>query len=292
MIRIITSLVAVMMPFIAMTFITTWDIMLDNGNVISLDGLPSDNCSNRQDERMSLEFIHIPKTGGTSIEIAAARAGIAWGYCKFHRNGLCSPPAVPSNNTDSSLPEQLSLLKPPLKKVDWTCTIGVPKPKKKTNVDPWHCPPNHFHLQMNTLYNDLDNNGTIKSNPYHPAANTFAIVRNPYHRMISDYYFIHSWTPQHQQYDTPEYMNRWIQEQVDLVKKTGVCALGHCIPMHKYTHDYRNTKEEYETVESPKAQNIDHILHLENITHELPHLLQQYGEPYRRLPLRQVEKNY
>ncbi len=30
-----------------------------------------------------LEFVHITKTGGTSIETAAANAGIAWGACKF-----------------------------------------------------------------------------------------------------------------------------------------------------------------------------------------------------------------
>ena len=56
-----------------------------------------------------------------------------------------------------------------------------------------------------------------------------------------------------------EEVNRWIIEELKSVE-----TCGHCINMHKYTHDSEN-------------QIVDHILRLENIDVELPNLLKQYG---------------
>ena len=90
-----------------------------------------------------LEFVHVTKSGGTSIESAAAKHGVDWGVCKFYRDKACGPlrqfPHIRKQNIE-----------------DWVCKI---------DTSPWHCPPSQF--EAGSLYS---------------AAKTFAIVRNPYDR--------------------------------------------------------------------------------------------------------------
>lgn len=40
-------------------------------------------------KKNELEFIHIAKNAGTTIEYAAAKEGIAWGACHYHKFGIC-----------------------------------------------------------------------------------------------------------------------------------------------------------------------------------------------------------
>lgn len=56
--------------------------------------------------------------------------------------------------------------------------------------------------------------------------------------------------------------NGWINDALDTVFSKGFYFAGHCIPMHVYTH-------------SEGKQIVDHILHLENISVELPALLER-----------------
>lgn len=164
-----------------------------------------------------LEFVHITKTGGTSIELAAAKSGIAWGMCKF----LACPPLEKAVLHD---------------KKEWAC---------KLETAPWHCPPRHLER------------------PMYKGSKTFAIVRNPYDRIISEYYFKHSFAKN--TVDTPARLNSWISKQLESVSRKGVCWDGHCIPMHQYTHD------------SEGNQIVDHVLRLEHLGKELPALLSGYG---------------
>ena len=51
-------------------------------------------------QRRSLNFLHIPKTGGTSIVVAAANASYAWSDCMFplRRETKNCPTGTPVNN--------------------------------------------------------------------------------------------------------------------------------------------------------------------------------------------------
>ncbi|KAL7472537.1 hypothetical protein ACHAXS_012914 [Conticribra weissflogii] len=203
----------------------------------------------------NLEFIHITKTGGTSIERSAARAGIAWGKCKFKKDTDCQfPPSYQgpdASHHDSGI-KQLSTecLEhkdsvprhcPPIHMRSWEC--------RSIYSVPWHCPPTKFR------------NGI---NPF-DASKTFAVVRNPYDRLISEYYYRNRGRKFIEVRNTPQYFNQWVNETMEFIRIHGSDNIGHCIPMHEFTHDPEGN------------QIVDHILHLENISAEFPELMKLYG---------------
>ena len=216
-----------------------------------------------------LEFLHIPKTGGTTIEeTATMQANIAWGSCHFHLNyrkpwKICPRKLI--TPTKSSSPS----------------TKKWPKHKLLRNL--WHYP---LHW--------LENNHTITvrhipSNPYHnlaargnipPASCSvvdqelrfFAVIRNPYERAISAYYyqaeFKHKKKLQYQ-----KFMNKWIYKQ--------------CVEYRKYSNDpniigYENRSvfyiPQYEYIfDNHGRRRVQHILHFENLTHEFNELMNMYN---------------
>ena len=151
-----------------------------------------------QQKKLPLEFVDIPKTGGSSVEFTAAReAQIAWGVCKF----------------DHSIPLCYGLTSQPVDGKAWKC-------KHKTT--PWHCPPSQFQMDMN-LYEGSD---------------TFAVVSSPYDRIVRQYYWANTQESRlpPEQLNDPNYMNDWIQKHLTTYARRGDCLGGHCIPMHIYTH--------------------------------------------------------
>ncbi len=118
-------------------------------------------------------------------------------------------------------------------------------------TSPWHCPPTQFASAENK-YEGVD---------------TFAVVRNPYTRILSEYYWVQR--VQHQpleETNSRDKMNAWIMEALDRVKETGACAMGHCIPSHKYIF--------YEG-----KQIVTHILRMENVTDDFRNLIHKYNLP-------------
>jgi len=100
-----------------------------------------------------LEFLHIAKNGGTSIENSAAIGNMRWGKCHFVLClGFCY------YNTCSQVDRKNRyFLRPDLE--------GHPQ-------SAWHIP-----IQE------------LPSNPYGEDAALFVVVRNPYERVISEYYY-------------------------------------------------------------------------------------------------------
>mmetsp|Transcript_8004 Transcript_8004/g.16354 ORF Transcript_8004/g.16354 Transcript_8004/m.16354 type:complete len:664 (+) Transcript_8004:104-2095(+) len=204
-----------------------------------------------------LEFVHITTTSGTAIEAAAAKAGIVWGACKFKR----------FQDHCRNLQETSHVTEHFRDKKDWTC--------KHLIITPWHCPLTEFKSGEN-LYQ---------------GSRTFTVVRNPYNRIISDFFYFRDfmyrskyWSVDESgtqillpKFDTPEHFNIWIAHSLDKVMKNGSCDSGHCIPMHKYTHNEMG------------EQLVDHILRLEYLSIEFPQLMETYGLPIGSLEQDNVE---
>ena len=120
---------------------------------------------------LPLEFVHIPKTGGSAIEKAAARVGISWGACHFHHD----------------LEKEMNCPKPDLNASNITKML----PFRREPVL-WHIPPNYW-----------------KPNPFE-TVKTFAVVRNPFTRTLSAYHCpIDGYTEKDR--DDPEVMNSVIK---------------------------------------------------------------------------------
>jgi len=119
-----------------------------------------------------LELVHITKTGGSSVEAAAAKAGVIWGVCHFLKI------------------EEVGCMQPDIKGYRQAVAPGT----GITHTTPWHLPPRY----------DL-NHPT-----YLDGAKTFAIIRNPYTRVVSEYYC--PWFGyKGDDINNPEHLNEFIQ---------------------------------------------------------------------------------
>jgi hypothetical protein len=125
-------------------------------------------------QRLRLEFVHITKTGGSSIEMAGAAASILWGAC-HHR------------------------------KLEYLGCISPDKPHSAHGVlnssfrraCAWHIPPRYLR----------------KNNTYTGAA-TFTVVRDPYSRALSEYYCPWSGNKEEAGRNEAAVMNQWVQELI------------------------------------------------------------------------------
>lgn len=101
--------------------------------------------------RSKLEFVHITKTGGSSIENAGAAIGINWGACHYMKveEVGCSSPDLPYENPDY---------------------------QSYALTSPWHTPPKLLKTYRNKVQYPYD------------GADLFTVVRNPYSRVLSEYY--------------------------------------------------------------------------------------------------------
>jgi len=152
-----------------------------------------------KEQNKKLEFVHIPKTAGSTIEQIGADAGLAWGACKFQ----------------GYYPQCLNL-------PDTVLRVEEKQhPCYNTEIASWHCPPTKFRSGMG-FYNN---------------SKTFAIVRNPYNRIVSEYYWrMKADKTDFKTANNADYFNQWISNALDFVLKYGYYFSGHCIPMHEYTH--------------------------------------------------------
>jgi len=209
-----------------------------------------------------LEFIHIPKTGGTAIESIAKNANITWGICHFARpefvfkvsDGTVS--CAPANERDVKNWEKLHFWKE--KGVSW-----------------WHTPPAH----VSRFYDGSD--------PFAgDDVDMFAVVRNPYTRMISEYK--HTMGVKEHLKDkelSEEHFNEFLKNKLTPFKKNmfpgnlkkgkpgnrfyyGNGNNGHLIPQYDFVYN-RDKKEKV----------IEHVIRYENLQAEFSKLMAEYNIP-------------
>jgi len=160
-----------------------------------------------------LEFVHITKTAGTTIETRAAAVGVRWGACHFALSligSLCTVEDFAINYRTKGF-DSLGHLK--------QSELPLELVGKTFAMTPWHVP---HHWLMNDPFSDTK---------------TFTIIRNPYDRVISEFYC--NWFGyEGKDINNPEEMNKWIQEKITKEEYNN----GHLLPQHYYIYNNRGEK--------------------------------------------------
>lgn len=248
-----------------------------------------------RNNKKRLEFVHIPKTGGSSIESATSRLGLSWGlWCVSSSLSFCHC----SLSSTSSL--QWFYLHPfylfiyifyskfvgselsfnnsnGAVRCPDTFTTGINYwsygivPSK--NCISWHLP-SYFFDNVSPQYN-----------PYHNAT-LFAIVRDPYERMLSEYYYrtkrVLHWDDA--QIDSVDTLNAWLTARMESrlpflnhpypwTEPPYCFAQGHFIPQRKFVYQ-----------EKDHRRVVDHVLRFENLRAEFDQLMARYGLSHIVLP--------
>ena len=186
----------------------------------------------KQQQQQRLELVHIPKTAGSALEIAAAEAGVPWSFChfrdQFENQLLPYPlPKIVYCPHDSSFSSNTS--KQQQHKYYY---------RQMGRDAPWHVPPSYFR---NTTDEQLSNHN--KHNPsiqfsfpgsFYDQSALFAVVRHPYDRMVSEFNYAHRRDLSHggklsnaSESDLRTAVNGWLQQRLTLYKKEGFLQTLH-----------------------------------------------------------------
>mmetsp|Transcript_25476 Transcript_25476/g.42373 ORF Transcript_25476/g.42373 Transcript_25476/m.42373 type:complete len:370 (-) Transcript_25476:1793-2902(-) len=209
-----------------------------------------------------LEFVHIPKTGGTVIESEAARHNITWAICHFAHHE-----AAKLISLKETICPKGSL------KYPW------PQTPKYHQCPWWHIPPQYFELQG--------------ANPY-AGADLFAVVRNVYDRIVSEYYYMGTYLTDKSadQLNDVGAFNRWLRTWLTRMcrmrrgdigrNRTGNAPYftnaGHWIPQYHFIYEHRR-------------QVVKHVLRFEHLAEDFHALMKLYNLPLR-LPEKKVRKSH
>ena len=186
-----------------------------------------------------LNFLHIPKAGGTSIFLVAAQNGLSWAECLFPsgwRAKMC-PDAANTINAET-----------------W--------PDHPYQAPWWHTPVQY----LPTNQNPYDNH------------DLFAVVRNPYDRAVSEYYYYCNFNKRAcfgtNNEDTPDRLNSklqqllWTAMRAPMNSSDYFQAWGHWIPQYDYF---------YNTTSRTQERLVPHLLHNEYLNEEFDSLMRAYG---------------
>lgn len=232
-----------------------------------------------------LELVHIPKTGGTAIEIAAARQGIPWGFCQFEMEFIpfWLDPPIPDDLPHCPVVSNRTWKNNQIK--------NLFRPIEAWRINVYHTPP---CILLQHLNNCL----------YHEKA-LFAVVRHPYDRIQSDFYY---WADRRNW--TVDSMNEWIEQQLEPLQfmprwreKIPICtdraisqnvnvtihppgrrpstfyALGnHLIPQYDFIFGGRPAFFE--------SRIVHHVLFFDSLAHDFATLMQIYNLSTVKLPHR------
>jgi Sulfotransferase family len=216
----------------------------------------------------TLKFVHIAKTGGTAIEMAAAAANISWGVCHWHNGKYYKHHTCPPSNEPSRVK-----------------TGGPPK------IAFWHKTSQHYNVRFAATARTTGNQNDL----YDPYANAtlFAVVRNPYSRIISEYYYETS------RGNTPEFvlnnatrLNAWVQQVLrplqgatmgfmQLVANDPIDEIEHFQPILPPNRNYYQRDShyipQYDYFYDGERRVAQHTIHFESLSHEFRALTLQYN---------------
>ena len=185
-------------------------------------------------DRHRLELLHIPKTGGTLLEVVGMRYNITWGACHFEFGWKRNEKNVLKDCPDSLLQT------------------------KATREALWHFPLHELD-QMNLPFRPYDNLADERLR--NKTKVFFMVVRNPYDRLVSLFYM-------HNRCEsTKEAFNRWIVEGIQERLTTTHGNLGF---IRYSTYLYRRDNANNRTYPD---ERIKYILHFERLEQEFKELV-------------------
>lgn len=198
------------------------------------------SLSHKPHETNGLEFVHITKTAGFSIESTFAKAGILIGACHWLNNKKLG-----MNCTKRDKPWNMNYNR---KQIPFHFTRGHV-------AENWHTPHHWF-----------------KDNPY-ANQSTFCVVRNPYERLVSEFHWScgkrEGVCKNTEEKITSETMNEFIQLQAKTYQHFGY--QGHFFPQHLYVFDTEGNQVidhilRFENLD----EDFDALMKLYNLDIELP----------------------
>jgi hypothetical protein len=212
-----------------------------------------------------LSFLHIPKSGGSSIENAATTANLAWGMCLF-RTGVMDVKCPTRNNISANdMSASLDVLHQLQNQYSFTTAF-------------WHVPIQFLPINFTR---SLHYNPKWK-NPYENS-DVFVVIRNPYKRAVSEYYYFCSWQDIgcfETRKDTADEMNRDIQKVVNQVRDAGKPTLTNPNSMGYYARDSHWIPQfdyVYSSLIPQHQKMVQHVIHFEHLEDEFHSLVSAYG---------------
>ncbi|KAG7369468.1 sulfotransferase family protein [Nitzschia inconspicua] len=248
-----------------------------------------------------LAFLHIPKTGGSSIEHAGAKGGQTWGLCLFTTLRFCKHSNINRRSIVGSLANQHQSSQPFLPASDdaWRDTVIQNKELSLEyfggrSFPLWHLPIQYLPSYPTNVYYDSN-----LTDPYHDQ-HVFAVVRNPYKRIVSEYYYAcHITNCLSKQNDTATRMNHVIQQTLTrnhrfiksgtsgwiTTNTTGVnqrqqqphrkyfIASGHWIPQYDYIYSYSPSSVSNTTSNNNNTSNTTSNSNNNNLVEQVRHII-------------------
>ena len=156
---------------------------------------------NKNKEFFDLKFVHIPKNAGTSIENAALKHNIKWGFRDWSKKDANGKLIENSNNCFN------------LDKSWINITTNYNNNNKNNECYPWHRTPDELGRD---IYKEDDE--------------LFCVVRNPYNKISSAYKYRYG------KNSSKEGLNKFIKEKLINLKKNERWNGCHILPQYKYTN--------------------------------------------------------
>ena len=225
-------------------------------------GTPVNESDLYQCRQADVALIHIPKTGGTSIEHAGHRSkrGLRWGF-QYER-------------------DRFRKIRRNLPKIETKIPVCLGNWGKKC-CSWWHIPPRQM----------------LDWRPYFGAPNRFCVVRDPYARVLSEYSFSHGKEIRKLSCDqlNRTEVNEWLRDRMMQYVNGAVTSSDcHWIPQYQYIEPHVGVLGA--TVNStasgapdpyidagPDGRSCNKVIRLDKLAADFPALMDEYGIPEVRL---------